>query len=137
MIRSTRSWNEVKGIAGACNAWMLFMDESSALKGPVRGFISSPLSFPVRLSSVDWPSWRSKRHERSFQRFPLRKRLLSYSCFNSCLIFSSWVQLSDSTSAWGRSEELLLQLLSSKRDLRRRRDMSGRLKFSFGLCIFF
>jgi len=30
------------------------------------------------------------------------------------LVFSSWVQLSDSTSARGRSEELFLQLLFSK-----------------------
>ena len=42
------------------------------------------------------------------------------------LIFSSWVQLSDSTSARGRSEELLLQLFPFKRDLRRRRGMFGR-----------
>jgi hypothetical protein len=25
-IRNIRSWNEVKGIAGDCNAWKLFMD---------------------------------------------------------------------------------------------------------------
>jgi hypothetical protein len=25
-IRGTRSWNEVKGIAGDCNAWKQFMD---------------------------------------------------------------------------------------------------------------
>ena len=35
---------------------------------------------------------------------------LEHSCFNSCLIFRSWVQHSVCTSARGRSEELLLQL---------------------------
>ena len=58
--------------------------EPSALEGLVRGFISSPLSFLIRLSSVDWPSWRSERHGRCFQRFPLWKDFcLSHFCFNS------------------------------------------------------
>ena len=33
---------------------------------------------------------------------------------NVVLIFSSWVQLSESTSVWSRSEELLLQLYVSR-----------------------
>jgi len=73
---------------------------------------------------------------RSFPRFPLgEKAFVSHTLLSTpVLIFSSWVQLSDSISARGRSEELLLQLFSFKRDVRRRRGMSGRLKFSFGLC---
>jgi len=31
-IRSTRSWNEVKGIAGDRNAWKLFMDALSSTR---------------------------------------------------------------------------------------------------------
>ena len=59
--------------------------ESSALEGMVRGFISSPLSFPKRLMSVEWPSWRSERRGHSFPRFPLRKRFcFDHPCFNSC-----------------------------------------------------
>jgi hypothetical protein len=59
--------------------------EPSALEGLVRGFISTPLSFVKRLSSVDWPSWRSERHGRSFPRFSLRKNFcLDHSCFGSC-----------------------------------------------------
>ena len=44
------------------------------------------------------------------------ERLLSQSLLFQLLvlIFSSWVQLSDSTSARGRSEELLLQLFVSR-----------------------
>jgi len=54
----------------------------------------------------------------------------------SVLIFSSWVQLSDSTSARGRSEELLLQLFFSRGTYA---DVGACLegkKFSFGFCIF-
>jgi len=90
-------------------------DKSSALEGLVRGFISSPLSFLIRLSSVDWPSWRSESHRRSFPRFSLGKAFVSITLVSvPILIFSSWVHISDSTSVRGRSEELLLQVFVSR-----------------------
>jgi len=37
-IRSTRSWNEVKGIAGDCNAWKCFTDALCSVPQGVEGF---------------------------------------------------------------------------------------------------
>ena len=62
--------------------WAPSNSEPSALEVLVRRFISCRLSFLKRLSSVDWPSWRSERHGRRFPRFPLRKRFcLDRSCY--------------------------------------------------------
>jgi len=91
------------------------LTEPSVLEGLVRSFILSPLSFLIRLSSVDWPSWRSERHWSRFSRFPLGKNVChDHTCFNSYFDLSSWVQLSESTSARGRSEELFLQQFVSR-----------------------
>ena len=77
-------------------------------RGLVRGFISIPFPSLARLSAVDWPSWKGERHERfsdvsSVETFYVPINLVSTSVW----ILSSWVQLSKSTSAWGRSLELL------------------------------
>jgi len=81
------------------------LTEPSVLEGLLRSFTLSPLSFLIRLLSVDWPSWRSEKHWPSFSRFPLGKSPFHHhSCFNSYFDLSSWVQLSDSTSARGLSE---------------------------------
>ena len=77
-------------------------------RGLVRGFISIPFPSLARLSAVDWPSWKSERHERfseasSVETFYVPITLVSTPVW----ILSSWVQLSESTSARGRSEELL------------------------------
>ena len=102
------------------------LTDPSAFEGLVRSFISFPLSFLIRLSSVDWPSWRSGRHWRSFSRFPLGKSFcLGHTCFNSYfdlfvlgstlrLYFCPGQELGASSSAF-----------CFKRDLRRRRGMSG------------
>jgi hypothetical protein len=59
--------------------------EPSALEDLVRGFISSPLSSLILLSSVDWPSWRGERHGGRFPRIPVWTRCcLWHSCINSC-----------------------------------------------------
>ena len=101
--------------------------EPSALEGLLQGFISSPLSFLIRLSSVDWPSRRSERHGHSLLRFPLQKRFcLDHSCFNSCFdlfILGSTLQLSFCLGQeWGAP----YSAVSFKRDLCRRQGMSGR-----------
>jgi len=76
---------------------------------------------------------------RSFRRFPLRKFFFfcpDYSCFNSCsdlFVFGSNLQL---YFCPGQERGAPSLAVSFKRDLRRRRGMSGRWKFSFGLCIF-
>jgi len=90
--------------------------EPSALEGLVQSFITSPLSFLIRLSSVDWPSWRSERNGRNFCEVSSgEKTFVSLTLISTpVLIFSSWVQLSDSTSARGRSEELRFQLFVSR-----------------------
>ena len=89
----------------------MLVSEPSTLECLVRGFISSPLSFLISLSSVDWPSWRSERHGLSFPRFSRGNAFVSTTRVSTAvLIFSSWVQLSDSTSVRLRSEELLLRL---------------------------
>ena len=67
---------------------LTYCNEPSALEGLVRGFIFSPLSFLIKLSSVDWPSWRSERHGPSFPRFPLGKRHLSRSLLFQLLFWS-------------------------------------------------
>jgi len=91
------------------------LTEPSVLESLVRSFIFSPLSFLIRLLSVDWPSWRSERHWPSFSRFPLGKSFChDHTCFNSYFDLSSWVQLSDSTFARGRSEEDYLQQFVSR-----------------------
>jgi len=76
--------------------------------GLVRGYISIPFPSLARLSTDDWPSWKSERHERfsevsSVETFHVPITLVSTPVW----ILSSWVQLSESTSARGRSEELL------------------------------
>ena len=62
--------------------------EPSALEVVVRGIISSLLSFLIRLSSVDWPSWRSERHGHCFPRFPPGKRHLYRSLLFLLLLWS-------------------------------------------------
>ena len=77
-------------------------------RGLVRGFIS--INFPslARLSAVDWPSWKSERHERFSEGFLCGKVFVSITLVSTPVwISSSRVQLSESTSARSRSEELL------------------------------
>jgi len=101
--------------------------EPSALEGLVRGFISSPLSFLTRLSSVDWSAWRSEKHGRSFLRFPLRERIcLARSCFYSCFdlfVLGSTLRL---YFCPGQERGAPSSAVFLNRDLRRLRGMSGR-----------
>ena len=92
--------------------------EPSALEGLIRGFISSPLSFLKRVSSVDWPSWRSERHGRSFPRFPLGgETLLSRSILFQLLSWSFRLGFNSPTILLpgAKSEEPFLQLFVFKR----------------------
>jgi len=68
--------------------YVVSYNEPSALEGLFRGFFPSPLSFLKSQSSVDWSSWRSERHGRSFMRIPKRKRLLSRSLLFQPLFWS-------------------------------------------------
>ena len=55
-----------------------------------------PLFFLIRLSSVDWPQWRSERDGRCFPRFPVGKRVLTQPLLSQILFLlgSSWFGLS-------------------------------------------
>ena len=82
-------------------------DEPLALEG-AKFEASFPSLSLARLSAVDWPSWKSERHERfpevsSVETFYVPITLISTPVW----ILSSRVQLSESTSARGRSLELL------------------------------
>ena len=54
-----------------------FMVSHPPWETPAQGFISSPFYLLIRLSSDDWPPWRSERDGRGCPRFPVAKTVLT------------------------------------------------------------
>ena len=111
--------------------------EPSTLEGLVRGFISTPLSFVKRLSSVDWPSWRSERHGCTFPRFSLRKNFcLDHSCFGSCFdlfVLGSTLRLDFCP---GKEQEAPSSAVCFQEKPTQTSGHFWKVNFSFGFCIF-